>query len=380
MGLAPGSAGSADSWDDSIPEPQAAASSPTFSKHYDARNKPPRAGTREEFDAFEDVRNTGYIRPTVARMRAKQPAKLYHPSLFATVFVPPPQLDSIPTGNLQGRQRGLVDERFCAEQEYREHRVVHSSPIKAITTPAKHPPRRPAGERQACPYVVCKLLHDDAHMDRFTHECKKGLFCDQRGDPAHNARFRHADFEDPDAALWTQEGWAAENKRSGSCAPIINASRLYQSMPALSCIPRYIYVCMYRYTNTHTHTHSLSLSHTHTHTYRGGFRPAGGTKSMTEMRELRAKRDDNVMLVVHGIHQGPATRARYTRLTLKFPASGHARVRDPGQSGLACVGMVHGARCTGRPQDSLFTKRPGVTQALGWGLFEGQVGQSIADA
>jgi hypothetical protein len=30
--------------------------------------------------------------------------------------------------------------------------------------------------------------------------------------------------------------------------------------------------------------------------------------------------------------------------------------------------------------DSLFTKRPGVTQALGWGLFEGQVGQSIADA
>ena len=318
-GVSPGSACSADSWDDGIPEPQAAASSPTFGKHYNARNKPPLAGTREEFDAFEDVRHSlqaGYIRPTVARMRAKQPAKLYHPSLFATVFGPPPQPNSIPTENLQGRQRGLVDERLCAEQEYREHRVVHNSPIRAIPTPANRPPRCPAGERQACPYVDCKLLHDHAHMGRFTHKCKQGLFCDQRGDPTHNARFRHADFEDPEDALWEQQGWAAENKRSVSCAPIINASRLYQSMPALSCIPR------------------------------GGFRPAGGTKSMTEMRELRAKRADTVMLVVHGIHPGPATRARYTRSGPTFPTRGHARVRDPGQSGLAWVGRVHGARST----------------------------------
>ena len=287
---APGSADSADSWDDSIPEPQAAASSPTFGKHYTARNKPPLAGTRE-FDAFEDVCNSlqaGYIRPTVARRRAKEPAKLYHPSLFATVFGQPPQPNPIPTENLQGRQRGLVDERLCAEQEYREHRVVHNSPVRAFPAPAKRPPRHPAGERQPCPYVDCKLLYDHAHVDRFTHKCKKGLFCDQRGDPAHNARFRHVDLEDPEDALWEQQGWAAENKRSVSCAPIINASRLYQSMPALSCIPR------------------------------GGYRPAGGTKSMTEMRELRAKRDDNVMLVVHGIHPGPAKRARYTRSGPKF--------------------------------------------------------------
>jgi len=45
---------------------------------------------------------------------------------------------------------------------------------------------------------------------------KKGLFCDQRGDPAHNARFRHPDFEDPEDALLDHHFWAAENKRSVS--------------------------------------------------------------------------------------------------------------------------------------------------------------------
>ena len=47
----PGSASSKDSWDNEVPEPTASASSPTFGKgykKYDARRKPPRAGTKME--------------------------------------------------------------------------------------------------------------------------------------------------------------------------------------------------------------------------------------------------------------------------------------------------------------------------------------------
>jgi hypothetical protein len=208
---------------------------------------------------------TGYIRPSVARKLAQKPSKVYHPNLWAVVHAKPKPIATIEvTDGLQGNG----DMVAWAELEYRQHRPVHNTAL-----PFKHPQRRPPGKRQECKMPDCKLMHDEAHLDRFTHKCEAGFFCLERKDVLHCARFRHASFDDdPMDLLWQQEGWAAENARSVSCAPNLNSSRLTQSMPALSCIPR------------------------------GGFRPAGGTQSMTEMTDLRKRTADYVVMVLYGIH------------------------------------------------------------------------------
>jgi pentatricopeptide repeat protein len=185
---------------------------------------------------------------------------------MADVRAPPRKLGDVPaTEGLQGRN---PHERMCSELEYRQHRPVYNSSVAKPQIPSRRPLRRPAGARQHCRFNECKLMHDEEHLDRFTHECKRGEFCDLVRDERHRARYRHPTI---DRLEW-KEGWAAENERSSSCAPMLGASKLSQSMPALSCVPR------------------------------GGFRPAGGTQSMTEMKDLRRRADDSVILVVHGIH------------------------------------------------------------------------------
>lgn len=185
---------------------------------------------------------------------------------MAVVRAPPRKIGDIPTTEgLQGRD---LQHRMWSELEYREHRQVHTSAVVRTPVPQKRPQRRPAGRRQECKFKECLLMHDEEHLDRFTHECGRGIFCELIQDELHRARFRHPHVDE----LEHKEGWAAENERSSSCAPMIEASKLSQSMPALSCVPR------------------------------GGFRPTGGTRSMTELKDLRKRTEDSVVLIVHGIH------------------------------------------------------------------------------
>ena len=292
MGL-PSSAGSNTSkaWEEEFPILRVSASDPTlapnYAGHFDARKKPPRAGIsphdawkaefeKEMQEKQKSLSSETYIGPRLARELAKNyKAKVYHPTLTASLNVLPPKdlLNTIEvTDGLQGRNLGNGNDlKKFAEYEYRHSRPVYDSPVRDPPLPRQRPPRRSVEMRQECNFTDCRLLHDEEHLNRFTHRCDRGLLCELRGDPLHCARFRHPDVEDLDALMYEKKGWAAENKRSASCVPTINAFKLSQSMPALSCIPR------------------------------GGFRPAGGAQSRTEFCDLRKRVDDNVKLNIYGI-------------------------------------------------------------------------------
>ena len=322
---------SADSWDEADPlQPTPAAASPTWARRY---RKPPKAGTDpdkyggddDEFlsaaQTYERNQMGAYERPQVAKRIKGPPPKEYHASLDAMLNAPPPALGIVPaTEALQGRDKQM---RSWAAQEYAAHRPVHDSNVRGHPRPLARAPRRAPGRRQACQYSECHLMHDAAHLDRFTHPCPHGVLCRRRNDVLHCERFRHPEVEG-EVGVHEATGWAAERERSISCEPTIAASKLSQSLPALSCIPR------------------------------GGFRPTGGTKSMTEFDSLRLRTDDHVTLIVHGINETWQDEDFYTfvRNLCPFPLVSVTVVASPnshwlnlGKGFVTCCDYAEAEKC-----------------------------------
>jgi hypothetical protein len=159
-----------------------------------------------------------------------------------------------------------------------EYRPWHSSPVVPKSTKEHAIHKRP--KPQECPHEgACKLLHDEDHLSKFTHECGAGFLC-ANVDPLHRLRFRHPS-DNPNDPWEGKTGWKAENFRSPCCAPAIQEAKLQTGLPAISSCPR------------------------------GGFRPqaTGGTKYETEIQDFRKEKllkktnfiMDEIALIAHHI-------------------------------------------------------------------------------
>jgi len=150
---------------------------------------------------------------------------------------------------------------------------------------------------QKCPYGPdCQLHHNEAHMQRFQHECKFQDFCTKKRDKEHCRLFSHvadvvdsgahADGDGQEGGL-AKRGWLAE-KDTVAVLPSRSASAYSKVNPPLSACPRF------------------------------RFRPQGGSTMPTELAQLSRKEAparDVVSLVFEGIstawdRQGFATYVR----------------------------------------------------------------------
>jgi len=109
-----------------------------------------------------------------------------------------------------------------------EYRPWHSSPVVPKSTKEHAIHKRP--KPQECPHEgACKLLYDEDHLSKFTHECGAGFLC-ANVDPLHRLRFRYPS-DNPNDPWEGKTGWKAENFRSPCCAPAIQEAKLQTGLP-----------------------------------------------------------------------------------------------------------------------------------------------------
>lgn len=210
----------------------------------------------------------GYVRPSLRLAKKKERKPPLHASLAASIER---EHAAAELGTIR-KTTGLQGSR--AEDVYRSTRPVHTSPVTAPPLPPMTRAEKSEDEKQLCQFHPCKLMGHEDHLKKFMHECKYGVLCTRRSDPAHRARYIHRSNEDED--MWAgKTGWEAENHRSPYCLPGIHASVYQKSPPARSSVPR------------------------------AGFRPNGGVppSAATELKDERAKipRKDEVVLLISGI-------------------------------------------------------------------------------